>query len=251
MTTLYVNLTTIPNNIDSSLGLGLSNILHCTSISLQYRTTQIPVSGQVYQLYYIVRQSHYNTEQHRFQSQVRFIKYNALYVNLTTIPKNIDSSLGLGLSNILHCTSISLQYQTTDSSLGLGLSNILHCTSISLQYRRTQTPVSGQIYQMTALYVNLTTIPNNIDSSLRLGLSNILHCTSISLQYRTTYIPVSGQVYQIYYIVRQSHTIPNNRDSSLGLGLSNILHCTSISLQYRTTQIPVSGQVYQIYCIVR
>ena len=181
MTALYVNLTTIPNNIDSSLKLGLSNILHCTSISLQYRTTQIPVSGQVYQIYCIVRQSHYNTEQHRFQSQVRSIKYTALYVNLTTIPKNIDSSLELGLSNILHCTSISLQYRTT------------------------QIPVSGQVYQMTVLYVNLTTIPNNIDSSLGLGLSNILHCTSISLQYRTTQIPVSGLVYQIYCIVHQSH----------------------------------------------
>ena len=351
MTVLYVNLTTIPNNIDSSLGLGLSNILHCTSISLQYRTTQIPVSGQVYQIYYIVRQSHCNTEQHRFQSQAGSIKYTTLYVNLTTIPKNIDSSLRLGLSNILHCTSISLQYRTTqipvssqvyqihcivcqfhyntephrfqscvrsikyialyvnlttipnyiDSSLGLGLSNTLHCMSISLQYRTTQIPVSGQVYQIyyivrqshynteqhrfqsrvrsikyTTLYVNLTTIPNNIDPSLGLGLSNILYCTSFSLEYRTTQIPVSGQVYQIYCIVRQSHynteqhkfqsrvrsikyttlyinltTIPNHIDSSLGLGLSNILHCTSISLQYRTTQIPVSGQFYQIYYIVR
>ena len=58
-------------------------------------------------------QSHNKTKQHRFQSQVRSIKYTTLYVNLTTIPNNIDSSLGLGLSNILHCTSISLQYRTT------------------------------------------------------------------------------------------------------------------------------------------
>ena len=266
-TALYVNLTTIPNNIDSSLGLGLSNILHCTSISLQYRTTQIPVSGQVYQIYCIVRQSHYNTEQHRFQSQARSIKYTTLYVNLTTIPNNIDSSLRLGLSNILHCTSISLQYRTTQipvSGQVYQIYYIVRQSHYNTEQHRFQSRVRSIKY--TALYVNLTTIPNNIDSSLGLGLSNILHCTSISLQYRTTQIPVSGQVYQIYYIVRQSHynteqhrfqcrvrsikyttlyvnltTIPNNIDSSLGLGLSNILHCTSISLQYRTTQIPCLG----------
>ena len=204
MTALYVNLTTIPNNIDSSLGLGLSNILLCTSISLQYRTTQIPVSGQVYQIYYIVRQSHYNTEQHRFQFRVRSIKYTTLYVNLTTIPNNIDCNVGLGQSNILHCTSISLQYRRTQIPVsGQVYQMILHCTSVNTEQHRFQSRVRSIKY--TTLYVNLTTIPNNIDSSLGLGLSNILHCTSISLQYRTTQIPVSGQVYQIYCIVRQSH----------------------------------------------
>ena len=173
MTALYVNLTTVPNNIDSSLRLGLSNILHCTSISLQYRRTQIPVSGQVYQIYYIVRQSHYNTEQHRFQSRVRSIKYTTLYVNLTTIPNNIDSSLLLDLSNILHCTSISLQYRTTQipvSGQVYQMYYIVRQSHYNTEQHRFQSQVRSIKY--TALYVNLTTIPNNIDSSLTLGLSN-------------------------------------------------------------------------------
>ena len=197
MTALYVNLTTIPNNIDSSLGLGLSN--DC-----------------------IVRQSHYNTEQHRFQSQVRSIKYTALYVNLTTIPNNIDSSLKLGLSNILHCTSISLQYRTTQIPVSGQVYQIYYIVRQSYyntEQHRFQSRVRSIKY--TTLYVNLTTIPNNIDSSLGLGLSNILHCTSISLQYRTTQIPVSGQVYQMTTLYVNLTTIPNNIDSSLGLGLSN------------------------------
>ena len=186
-TTLYVNLTTIPKNIDSSLGLGLSNILYCTSFSLEYRRTQIPVSGQVYQIYCIVRQSHYNTEQHRFQSRVRSIKYTTLhqshynteqhrfqsrvrsikyttlYVNFTTIPNNLDSSLGLGVSN----------------------DYIVRQSHYNTEQHRFQSRVRSIKY--TTLYVNLTRIPNNIDSSLGLGLSNdCIECQSQYYQRKPT-----------------------------------------------------------------
>ena len=267
MTALYVNLTTIPNNIDSSPWLDLSTILPCTSISLQYRTTQIPFSVLVYQIYYIVRQSHYNTEQDRFQSRARSIKYTALYVNLTPIPNNIDLSLELGLSNILYCTSFSLQYRTTQipvSGQVYQIYYIVRQSHYNTEQHRLQCRVTSIKY--TALYVNLTTIPNNIDSSLGLGLSNILHCTSISLQYRTIQIAMSGQVYQIYCIVRQSHynteqhrlqcrvrsikyttlyvnlsTIPNNIDSSLRLRLSN--DCIVRQSHYNTEQHRFQSQV--------